>query len=98
MNNVTRSVIFWYFIKRVSIAEGKSWLSQRWQLCTPLITKKNVMKLKEWVSDLYVNLAMINYPYPANFLTPLPENPVKVNTIFLEIDIFINRDIIIHLY
>lgn len=67
------------------LAKGREWLSENWKLCTPLMTKKNVTKLKNWASELYVNLAMINYPYPANFLTPLPANPVKVKTMYLEL-------------
>lgn len=58
--------------------DGKAWLSQKWNLCSPLKNDGDVSTLKQWVSELYVNLAMINYPYPANFLTPLPGNPVKV--------------------
>ncbi|XP_025204425.1 lysosomal Pro-X carboxypeptidase-like [Melanaphis sacchari] len=65
INNVTKTV------------EGKAWLSQKWKLCSPLTNDNDVLTLKQWVSELYVNLAMINYPYPANFLTPLPGNPVK---------------------
>lgn len=62
-------------------AGGKTWLSQKWNLCSPLTSDNDVSTLKEWVSELYVNLAMINYPYPANFLTPLPGHPVKVSII-----------------
>jgi len=58
--------------------DGKAWLSQKWNLCSPLTNDGDVSTLKQWVSELYVNLAMINYPYPANFLTPLPGYPVKV--------------------
>ncbi|XP_015371392.1 PREDICTED: lysosomal Pro-X carboxypeptidase-like [Diuraphis noxia] len=65
IDNVTKTV------------DGKTWLSQKWNLCSPLTNDGDVSTLKQWVSELYVNLAMINYPYPANFLTPLPGNPVK---------------------
>lgn len=65
--------------------QGKEWLNQNWKLCSPLKNNDDVVQLKAWVSELYVNLAMINYPYPANFLTPLPGYPIKVNTIYEEI-------------
>jgi lysosomal Pro-X carboxypeptidase len=54
-------------------------ISLRWKLCSPLKNDDDVLKLKEWISEVYVNLAMVNYPYSANFLAPLPGNPVKVN-------------------
>lgn len=62
-------------------AEGKSWLSEQWKLCSPLEADSDVTILKNWLAEIYVDLAMINYPYPANFLTPLPGYPIKVNSI-----------------
>lgn len=61
--------------------EGKSWLSKEWKLCSPLKDSSDVSSLTDWISEVYVDLAMINYPYPANFLTPLPGYPIKVNAI-----------------
>ncbi|VVC30216.1 Alpha/Beta hydrolase fold,Peptidase S28 [Cinara cedri] len=57
--------------------EGKSWLSRKWKLCTPLSDDSDVVNLKFWAQNVYVNLAMVNYPYPANFLAPLPGHPIK---------------------
>ncbi|KAF6212329.1 hypothetical protein GE061_012851 [Apolygus lucorum] len=39
---------------------------------------KNTDDLKNYLSGAYVNAAMANYPYPANFLAELPGQPVKV--------------------
>lgn len=83
------TVIYFNFIERISIpVEGKAWLSQKWKLCSPLTNDNDVLTLKQWASGLYVNLAMINYPYPANFLTPLPGYPVKVSAIFFKLIIY----------
>lgn len=30
----------------------------------------------EYLTDVYGNLAMVNYPYETSFLAPLPPNPV----------------------
>ena len=55
--------------------KGLDLLSQIFKLCNPL---ESVEVLKDWLNDLYGSAAMANYPYPANFLSPLPAWPVKV--------------------
>jgi len=58
-------------------SEGKSWLSNEWKLCSPLSDANSVSSLKNCMSNVFVNMAMANYPYPANFLAPLPGYPIK---------------------
>ncbi|KAG8260744.1 hypothetical protein J6590_090063 [Homalodisca vitripennis] len=57
--------------------EGKSWLSSTWNLCEPLQSSQNVTTLRDYLDNVYANLGMANYPYPTDFLAPLPGHPVK---------------------
>ena len=36
----------------------------------------NISMLKSYLTDLWTNLAMMDYPYPTSFLAPLSANPV----------------------
>ncbi|XP_018368092.1 PREDICTED: lysosomal Pro-X carboxypeptidase [Trachymyrmex cornetzi] len=58
--------------------EGKKWLSDNWKLCESLKTAEDVKTLKNFLQEVYINLAMVNYPYETNFLAPLPGNPINV--------------------
>ena len=55
-------------------------LSQIFNLCpnSTIKSQANVTALKDWLNDIYGNLAMVDYPYAANFLSPVPAWPVKV--------------------
>ena len=52
------------------------------------ITKKDVSAFKDWLNNAWTNLGMVNYPYPASFLEPLPGWPVKVCVLFYIIMLF----------
>lgn len=56
---------------------GLDWLNKNWKICKPFTGKENITKLKGYLSDLWTNLAMMDYPYPTQFLAPLPANPVN---------------------
>ncbi|EZA57905.1 lysosomal Pro-X carboxypeptidase [Ooceraea biroi] len=58
--------------------EGKKWLSDTWKLCDPLKTAEHVNVLKDFLQEIYINLAMVNYPYGTDFLAPLPGNPINM--------------------
>ncbi|XP_018396599.1 PREDICTED: lysosomal Pro-X carboxypeptidase [Cyphomyrmex costatus] len=69
----------WNTITKVaSNDEGKKWLSDNWKLCEPLKTAEDVQALKNVLQNIYIDLAMTNYPYETNFLAPLPGNPINV--------------------
>lgn len=69
--------IYIFFRNIAASDEGKSWLSEAWKLCTPLESSSDVETLINWYSEIIVNIAMVNYPYPTSFLAPLPAFPVK---------------------
>ena len=60
----------WDAINQLAKTEkGLLQLTDIFNLCEPL---KNGDDLKSWLSDIYVDVAMSNYPYPVNFLSILP--------------------------
>lgn len=68
----------WQAIRKITETDaGKQWLSTNWKLCKELKTNEDVDNLIEWAEDIYGNIAMVNYPYPTNFLAPIPAYPVR---------------------
>ncbi|NXF85330.1 PCP carboxypeptidase, partial [Eubucco bourcierii] len=68
----------WNAINHLSTTDaGLQWLSSTFHLCSPLKTLQDAAVLKNWLSETWVNLAMVNYPYKADFLQPLPAWPVQ---------------------
>ncbi|KZC07914.1 Lysosomal Pro-X carboxypeptidase [Dufourea novaeangliae] len=68
----------WSTITNVTSSDkGKQWLSDNWKLCEPLKNETHIKQLKDYLQDIYSNLAMVDYPYKANFLAPLPAYPVN---------------------
>ncbi|XP_069825819.1 lysosomal Pro-X carboxypeptidase-like [Dendropsophus ebraccatus] len=73
--SITKS---WSAINRMfQTNDGIRWLSGAFHLCSPLKCQDDAAAFKYWLSETWVNLAMVNYPYPANFLEPLPAWPIK---------------------
>lgn len=74
----------WKAINNVSsTASGLQWLSEQFSLCAPLKSKNEVAAFKSWLQETWVNLAMVDYPYQANFLQPLPRWPIQAVCKFL---------------
>ncbi|KAL3289666.1 hypothetical protein HHI36_023073 [Cryptolaemus montrouzieri] len=68
----------WPAIRRVTkTSEGMAWLSSTWKLCDNITKPADVDKLIDDVIDAIVNVAMMNYPYPTNFVAELPAYPVS---------------------
>ncbi|CAH1109178.1 unnamed protein product [Psylliodes chrysocephalus] len=57
---------------------GMDFISTTWKLCRKLKGPEDVEILLNWLSNIYVNLAMVNYHYPTDLYAPLPAYPVKV--------------------
>ncbi|PIN11337.1 Prolylcarboxypeptidase (angiotensinase C) [Handroanthus impetiginosus] len=55
-------------------SNGLANLTETFRFCKKL---ESTDDLSNWLSDAYSYLAMANYPYPADFLMPLPGNPIK---------------------
>ena len=70
--------LFNTYLNRSIADKGRVILSQSLGLCQYLSSGKDILKLKNWLSETWSNLAMVNYPYAADFLEPLPAWPVKV--------------------
>ena len=73
----------WNSINKLgSTKDGMDWLKEKFELCQPVFnTTEDVATLKGFLSDLWTNVAMMDYPYPTSFLMPLPGNPVEVKNI-----------------
>uniref|UniRef100_A0A8C5P4P8 Lysosomal Pro-X carboxypeptidase n=1 Tax=Jaculus jaculus TaxID=51337 RepID=A0A8C5P4P8_JACJA len=77
--NCSQSIhMSWGAINRLSkTSSGLQWLTKAFHLCSPL-TSEDIPYLKDWLSETWVNLAMMDYPYASDFLQPLPAWPIKV--------------------
>lgn len=53
-------------------------LTQEFSLCKQL-TDDRFEHLILWIENSFGNLAMMDYPYPTNFLAPLPAWPIRLS-------------------
>ncbi|XP_023020950.2 lysosomal Pro-X carboxypeptidase [Leptinotarsa decemlineata] len=68
----------WEILRNVTkTSSGMKHLYETWRICETFGNATDVEKLVDWLSDIYVNMAMTNYHYPTNFIVPLPAYPVK---------------------
>ncbi|XP_075241325.1 lysosomal Pro-X carboxypeptidase-like isoform X2 [Convolutriloba macropyga] len=74
--NILRS---WYVVNDYSKTdEGRQKLTDYFDLCSPLKDANSVNNLFSELADAWSSVAMVNYPYPTEFLQPLPAWPVNV--------------------
>ncbi|KAL0851613.1 hypothetical protein ABMA28_007392 [Loxostege sticticalis] len=105
-DNIKRS---WKVIRDFTTsANNTAWLKAKWNLCDPVKNATDVQDLIDFLGSMYETLAMVNYPFPSDFLVPLPAYPVRVvcqylnesitnSTLLLErigkvLDVFTNYD------
>lgn len=89
----------WDTINNVTANDsGKSWLSENWKLCQPLKNSTGVEKLKSFLVDVYSFLAMVNYPYKADFLAPLPAYPINAVCKHLTNESLTGKDLLSTIY
>lgn len=68
----------WKILKtRAETVDGRAFLKRQFNLCANLTKHEDIDQLLDYLTEMYSNLAMANYPYEANFLAPLPANPVR---------------------
>uniref|UniRef100_A0A1A8UG38 Lysosomal Pro-X carboxypeptidase n=1 Tax=Nothobranchius furzeri TaxID=105023 RepID=A0A1A8UG38_NOTFU len=87
----------WEAINNVSsTASGLQWLSEEFSLCNPLKNKNDALSFKGWLQETWVNLAMVDYPYEASFLQPLPRWPIQVVCKHLAFDSSVSDHQLLH--
>ncbi|KAJ6637924.1 Lysosomal Pro-X carboxypeptidase [Pseudolycoriella hygida] len=57
--------------------EGRTTLNRNFKFCKGLNTTDDLAKFEDYLSDVYGNIAMMNYPYSTNFIANLPGYPVR---------------------
>ncbi|XP_076261393.1 lysosomal Pro-X carboxypeptidase [Rhynchophorus ferrugineus] len=75
VNTIKKS---WAILRsKTNSTDGKNNVSQQFSLCKDLQNSDDVETLLNWLSEIYTNVVMVNYPYPTDFLNPLPANPAR---------------------
>lgn len=78
-------------------AEGLKWLSSNFRLCQSLNTEADFIRFTTQLVFMYNNMAMADYPYPANFFKPMPAWPVKVACGFMNDSYSSDNDLLVAL-
>ena len=65
--------------KYTSSAKGRAMLTDALKTCKPLNSAADVEAVYAWSSNAFSYMAMLDYPSPADFLRPMPANPVNAS-------------------
>ena len=80
----------WKSLNDVAATQGGlDWISKELKLCN---ASKDVKQLKEWLANIWTDMAMVNYPYPTNFLADLPGNPIKEICTYYQNDTVVGKE------
>ena len=80
-------VLSWFYVFRWLLAVYSVFLyifieigvlSQKFHLCKELKSKEDYRHLLLWIRNAFGFMAMMDYPYPTDFMGNLPTYPVKV--------------------
>lgn len=65
--------------KFADTADGRAQLNRRFNFCpkSSLNKAEDLQQFTDYLTEVYGNLAMANYPYANEFLAPLPAYPVR---------------------
>ncbi|XP_049875985.1 lysosomal Pro-X carboxypeptidase [Pectinophora gossypiella] len=74
VENIRRS---WAVVKNVT-SNPNNTLQKDWKLCDAVKNSTDSELLMDFLQSMYETLAMVNYPFPSDFLVPLPGQPVRV--------------------
>jgi len=77
---------------------GLDWINKNMKLCHPFTHPENVTTLKNYLNEMWTNIAMMDYPYPTSFLVPLPANPVNAVCSKLEGTYTSDKELITHIF
>ena len=58
-------------------ADGYALLGASFRTCEPLATQEGVARLLMYVNGAVSTMAMVDYPFAASFVTPMPASPVR---------------------
>lgn len=76
-SNLTNINIFIFSRSKFTTQDGRNELVNYFKMCKKNLTEGDHDDFIQYLSDVYGNLAMVNYPYPSKFLSDLPAYPVR---------------------
>jgi len=76
---------------------GANFIRENFKICQR-VSPDNYTAVRDWLYDTYGNLAMMNYPYPTEFLKKVPGHPVKVSCSYLNKDFSSDDDLLNGVY